>query len=412
MTPETLDESTPNRGAGKPDTSSKTTAAAPPGSSQKKDPVPGDRTWATAGGSPPAQRGGAADAPNQERESGVLYLGIDLGTSRTAIAGSNGVRHSFPSVVGYPRDVVARKLLGKEVLFGDEAFKKRLSLDFYRPLEHGVIKYTDGKDSDSDLAEMNRKAAADIVKEAVRCARGRKDELVYAVIGCPAQASITNQRGLVDAAREIVDSVMICSEPFAVAYGLNRLDDVLVIDIGAGTTDLCRMKGTLPDAEDQITLTSAGDAVDQLLAALLRDKCKGAQFTVNMIKEIKERHAFVDEASDPVLVDLPVEGKPTPFDVTSEIRQACRSIVPPIVDAIRKLISTFDPEFQKVLKNNVLMGGGGSQIRGLARAIQQEMRDKLGEGNVTAVEEPVYAGANGALQVAHDMPPSYWEKMR
>ena len=46
----------------------------------------------------------------------------------------------MPSFVGYPKDVVSRKLLKKDVLYGDEAIEKRLSLDCYRPLEHGVLK--------------------------------------------------------------------------------------------------------------------------------------------------------------------------------------------------------------------------------------------------------------------------------
>ena len=59
---------------------------------------------------------------------------------------------------------------------------------------------------------------------------------------------------------------MLCSEPFSVAYGLDMLQDVLVIDIGAGTVDLCRMHGTMPEDADQITLTTAGDHVDQELS--------------------------------------------------------------------------------------------------------------------------------------------------
>jgi rod shape-determining protein MreB len=31
---------------------------------------------------------------------------------------------------------------------------------------------------------------------------------------------------------------------------------------------------------------------------------------------------------------------------------------------------------------------------------------------VTTVEEPIYAGANGALKIAHDMPEEYWRKLR
>ena len=51
------------------------------------------------------------------KEHGVLYLGIDLGTSRTSVTASNGERVTISSYVGYPKDVVSRKLLQKDVLF-------------------------------------------------------------------------------------------------------------------------------------------------------------------------------------------------------------------------------------------------------------------------------------------------------
>jgi len=315
--------------------------------------------------------------------------------------------------VGYPKDVVSRKLLKRDVLFGEEAIEKRLSLNLFRPLGDGVIKGSNGtKDGHGTESEENLKAARDLINEIIRRARPRKDELIYAVIGAPAQASIKNKKAIVEVAKESVDSVMLCSEPFSVAYGLDWLDDVLVIDIGAGTTDLCRMHGTMPEDSDQITITYAGDYVDRQLAELLKESCEGANFSIQMVKAIKEKYSNVSKAMGEVVVDLPVNGKPTSFDITEEIRTACRSIIPPIVEGLSELISTFDPEFQDRLKNRVLLAGGGSQITGLDIAIEEEMVKRMGGGRVLRCEEPVYGGANGALKIAHDMPAEYWEKLK
>ena len=192
------------------------------------------------------------EEPNPPKDHGVLYLGVDLGTSRTSVSASNGVRETIASYVGYPKDVVSKKLLKRDVLFGEDAIQNRLALNLFRPLAHGVIHASDGAPEDANL-----KAATDLIGEIIRRAQPRKDELVYAVIGAPAQASMRNKEAILEAARASVDSVMLCSEPFSVAYGLDMLDDVLVIDIGAGTTDLCRMHGTMPEDSDQITNTFA-----------------------------------------------------------------------------------------------------------------------------------------------------------
>jgi rod shape-determining protein MreB len=347
-----------------------------------------------------------------QRERGVLYLGIDLGTSRTSVSASNGVRETVPSYVGYPKDVVSKKLLKKDVLFGDEAIKNRLSLNLFRPLEAGVIKSSlEGQAATAD-AEANLKAAQDLIGEIVRRSKPHADELIYAVIGVPAEASIRNKEAILKAAREHVDSVMLCSEPFSVAYGLDLLDDVLVIDIGAGTTDLCRMHGTMPEEADQLTLTVAGDSIDRSLANKIKAKHPEAQFTIQMVKEIKERHASVSPTMAKALVQLPVKGKPVEFDLTDLIRDACREIVAPIVDGLADLIASFDPEFQERLKNRVLLAGGGSMIKNLDDAIESEMRQRLGGGRVIRVEEPIYGGANGALKIANDMPDEFWERLR
>ena len=344
----------------------------------------------------------------ENKDHGVLYLGIDLGTSRTSVSASNGVRETVASYVGYPKDVVSQKLLKKDVLFGDDAVKHRLSLRFYRPLEHGVLKSSEKGGEHGE----NLRAARDLIAEAIRLAKPRKDELIYAVIGAPAQAQINNKEAIIEAARETVDSVMLCSEPFAVAYGLDWLDDVLVIDIGAGTIDLCRMHGTMPEDADQVTLTTAGDFVDQEFSNIVAEKHPEAQFTIQMIRGIKERYSSVAAEMERCVVDLPVKGKPTQFDLTEALREACRRMVPPIVEGLGQLVATFDPEFQQRLKNRVLLAGGGSLIKGLDTAIQEEMHERLGEGTVVRIEEPIYGGANGALKIAHDMPKDFWEQLK
>ena len=69
-----------------------------------------------------------------EETNETLCIGIDLGTSRSSISASNGERHVVDSYVGWPLDMVARKLVKKTVLVGREALDARSMLDLRRPL--------------------------------------------------------------------------------------------------------------------------------------------------------------------------------------------------------------------------------------------------------------------------------------
>lgn len=46
-----------------------------------------------------------------EESNDTLCVGIDLGTSRSSISASNSERHVIDSYVGWPMDMVARKLV-------------------------------------------------------------------------------------------------------------------------------------------------------------------------------------------------------------------------------------------------------------------------------------------------------------
>lgn len=337
--------------------------------------------------------------------SETVYLGIDLGSSRTSITSSTGVRETVWSYVGYAQDHVARKKLGgRDVVFGKEAVDNRMAVNLVRPLEHGSFKM-----HGNEVSDDARRAVKDLLEHVVSLAKVPAGSTIYAVIGAPAEASVEGKANIIECASGSIDSVIVCSEPFAVAYGLDFLDDTLVIDIGAGTVDLCRVHGTMPKAEDQRTHEVGGDAIDKKLAELIRAAWPEAQFSENMVRDFKERFSSVSRNMDSAKVTMPVAGKPQEFDVTEQVFEACYSLVPPTVSALQDLIATYDPEFQEKMRGNILLGGGGSQIKGLGRAIEEAL-EEYGGGKVTTVEEPQYAGSNGALKIALDMPEEYWKE--
>jgi rod shape-determining protein MreB len=368
------------------------------------------------GATPVTPKPGEPLLSGNEQDSGMVQnvqlLGIDLGTSRSSIVSMNGSRRTIDSYVGWPTDAVSRKLFKSDVVFGRAALDNRLALDLYRPLERGVIKGTDEQTGQPSLDNgRDLEAAALLLKHLVKQVNPARDEVLYGVVGVPTQATVKNKRAIIDCARDVLDGVMVVSEPFAVAYGLERISDVLVIDMGAGTTDLCRMHGTVPADDDQIGLDIAGDAIDQKLHDLILAKYPEAQLTVNMCKEMKEQYGFVRDARDRIEVPIPVDGKPVMHDVTKQMNEACSIIIEPILEGIHRLVASFNPEFQERLRHNIILSGGGGMLDGLILKLEEGL-SSLGGGHVTHVDEPLYAGASGALQLAVDMPGEFWEQLQ
>ncbi|MCE5194822.1 MAG: rod shape-determining protein [Nitrospiraceae bacterium] len=337
----------------------------------------------------------------KQKDENTLYAGIDLGTSRSSISSSNGSREWIESYVGWPKDFIAAQVIGKSVLFGSDALQNRLSLDLCRPLEHGVIK---------EGIEKNEEAVKEIIKHLIELAKPASGQKIHAVVGVPADTLKVNKLSIRKAVAGFAQSLMVVSEPFAVAYGLSLLNNALVIDIGAGTTDFCIMHGTVPSEEDQKTILFAGDYIDEQLFNYLNEKYPNSKFNKNMVRQFKEKYSFVKKIPNEIKVDIPVDGKPVIHDITNEIKRSCESIMPAIIDTTIELIAKFDPEFQAKIKNNIVLAGGGSLIKGIREYLQDALKDYR-ECRVTTVQDPLFAGSNGALKLAEDMPAKYWEPL-
>lgn len=338
--------------------------------------------------------------------SELLHVGIDLGTSRSAISASNGERFVVDSFVGWPVDMVAKKVLKRQVLIGHDAVSNRTMLDLHRPLERGLLK--EGSEKDVEAVRELLRHLLGLV--GVNTNGKVRSSNVRAVVGVPAAALRTNKQYLRNSMKGIVDSLMIVSEPFAVAYGLDALLNTLIIDIGAGTTDFCVMKGRYPTEEDQRTLTIAGDSIDAHLLKLIEERFPQANVTVFMVREWKEKYSFVGEASQRVMVTAPVKGVPTELDITNELKAACETLLGPTIETMLDLLSRVEPEFQEKVRNHIILSGGGGLIRNLPQALETSLK-QVGGGRVTYMEDPVFVGSDGGLALALDAPETDWEKL-
>jgi rod shape-determining protein MreB len=304
------------------------------------------------------------------------------------------------SYVGWPKDFIAEKVLGEPILFGRAALENRLSLDLYRPLEQGVIKES----------TRNEEAVRELIAHLLDLAEVRESQRIYAVVGVPSESLRANKMAIKRAAQDFVHSLMVVSEPFSAAYGRQVLNNAIIIDMGAGTTDFCIMHGSMPKDDDQRTIVLAGDYIDQKLFSLMKEKYPESDFNMNMVRQYKERFSFVGKPKGKVEVEIPVGGRIMVHDVTEEMRKACESVVPAIVENTMELIARFDPEYQSIVRENILLCGGGSQIHGLAKAIEEALQED-GPCSVTVMEDPIFAGSDGALALAQDMPEKYWQDL-
>ncbi len=296
-----------------------------------------------------------------EEANETLCIGIDLGTSRSSISGSNGERHVVDSYVGWPLDMVARKLVKKTVLVGREALDNRSMLDLRRPLERGVIKEGSAKDEEA-VQELLRHLLSLIgIKQ-----KSKNRAKVRAVVGVPAEAFRVSRQRL----RGVMDGI----------------------------------------ADNQRTLPNAGDSIDERLLKLMQEHHPEAQVSVHMIRDWKEKWSFVGEPKSRVTVTVPTKGKATEFDITDEMRTACESILPPISETMIDLLSRVEPEYQDQVRNNIILAGGSSLISGLPDAIEKACSE-LGGGRVTVVKDPIFAGSDGGLAIARDASNADWEKL-
>ncbi len=330
-----------------------------------------------------------------------LLLGIDLGTSRTMVMSNRGARAEVRSVVGYPKDIIGVKLMSNSYMIGEDALKRHSYLDIQYPLEDGVLK--EANDQATDAATL-------LIQHVIALANPQPNDKIYGVLGVPARASMFNKTQLLRITEQLLDFSMVVSEPFMAAYEIGALNNAIIVDIGGGTTDICAMRGTIPSGEEQVTVLKAGNYIDLVLENLIKESYPNVQMTANLARKIKEQHAFVGDTKEAKMVNMRVAGKPATLDLTKEIKTACETVVSEIVENLQSLIMVFDPEDQEEALQNIYLTGGGSRIRGLDVVLAARMKE-YGTVVVRQVPDPDFCGVAGALKLATELPPQYWEQV-
>lgn len=364
----------------------------------------------TAAAQPPPARTPQAKAK-------TVLVGFDLGTNKSCVLagppGSTdiGVSRVVPTAVGYVKEGIVSGIIAgnASVLHGEEALRNMLHVNLVAPVGQGVI--TEAAAARDFLAHI--RALVDPTGHAE----------IRAVIGMPANAGPQAREDIRRCAYGIFDRVLLIPEPFLAALGFrddsrvgqpNYLDPVvnsLFIDIGGGTSDVCLVQGYFPTSDDQICIPFAGDAIDALLQEELERVYPNNGLSRHKVREIKEAHGYVGPSRKPLEVKVVIGGKAHTIELGDTIARACNTLIDRVYPAITTLITRASSDSVLTLLQNIVITGGGSQLRGIDTVLQKRLADDGYESPKVKLAGQDYKRyvAIGALKAARAARDDQWQ---
>ncbi len=310
-------------------------------------------------------------------------IGIDIGTSKTVIFSSSKVVLEQPSVVTVDFDT------WEPIYYGDKA-KQTLgrtpeSLVCVMPIEHGVI-------ADYDISES-------MLREYMSKAFGNKIIRPQIMATLPAGLTELQHHSL----SNVVESaggrnISVIEGPLAVAFGLG-LDfssprGSLIVDIGAGTTDIAVVSmGGIAVCDSFKTASLDFDA--QITRYVRKEY--NIEIGPLMAENIKKEIGGVVER--PFEIAIVAKGRniftglPESFEITSdEVYEAVKETADSICNAIRSVIMKTDPDLVADINTDGLyLTGGGSLIYGMDKLIAEYLSTP-----VHMLEDPTHSVVRGA----------------
>ncbi len=349
----------------------------------------------------------------------TLLVGFDLGTNKSCVLagppGSNDIALSkvVPSVVGYVKEGIVDGIItgNASILFGEEALKNALHVNLVAPLAEGVVAHAE--------------AARDLFTHIRSLVDPSNTAEIRAVIGVPANADQTSREDIRQCALGVFDRLLLIPEPFLAALGFredNRVgqpgyvDPVtnsLFIDIGGGTSDLCLVQGYFPTRDDQACIAFAGDAIDELIQQDLNRTYPNNGLSRLKVRELKESHSYVGAIRKPLDVKVIIGGKSHSLELGETIGNACNALIDKIYPSLTALISRASSDSVVALLQNIIITGGGSQIKGIDTVLQQRLAADGFESPKVRLAGQDYKRyvAMGALKAARAARENQWQHL-
>ncbi|MEW5907637.1 MAG: rod shape-determining protein [Patescibacteria group bacterium] len=321
-------------------------------------------------------------------------IGIDLGTANTLVyVKGRGIIINEPSIVAI------NKKTDQVVAIGNDA-KKMLGrtpahIEVIRPLVEGVI-------SDFEITEEMLRYFIKKIHQGSSKIFARPQ----IVIGVPSGITNVEIRAVRDAATNAgARTVHIVEEPIAAAIGVRLpiYDPIgnIVIDIGGGTTDIAII--SLGGIVISKNMRIAGDRFNEDIINYMRDEFK-MLIGERTAEDIKIATGSVAKSSEGIETivrgrDL-VSGLPREVIITdSDIREAIIKSVKLLIKATKEVIEETPPELiSDIMHRGIVMVGGGSFLRGLAKTFESEIKIP-----VFIPEDPLTAVVRGTGIILEDL---------
>ncbi len=339
------------------------------------------------------------EGPTAEDQEDEMLVGIDVGTQNTVGLFSDGdskVVKEYSSIVGFPKNDLSRQkleeILGRPVAFDEEVYDTNIvqNIELRWPLKT----FDDQYDREEEgLSEEDRETLNTVVQRVLN-EDEIKDNLedtpyLRIAIATPSTTALEYNQNLIDFARrnlpeEARPSFLIESESHFAGYKLAQLDGdlaregVIVVDIGAGTTDFHVYDGNPSDNTNTHSLATAGNDITDRLFDLLQES--GYQNTWQEVENIKQKYGRIEPSANPprrdpelVISDLRYQGRDNVrADIGPEMEKAHRPLLKAIVDGYKDLMN----EYTGPLPQNVVLVGNQGQVDGLKEAVQATLNEE------------------------------------
>lgn len=312
-------------------------------------------------------------------------IAIDIGTSKIVLAAGNKIVLELPSVVTVDTDT------REPIYFGEKAYetigRTPDSLECVFPIQRSVI-------ADYDIAES-------MLKEYMTSAFGNRIIKPKVMVVMPSGVTAMQHHSVADVVEASGGrNAQTIEVALAVAVGLgldlDKPKGSMVIDIGAGTTDVATLSMGGIAACDSVPIASR-DFDESIIKYVRRNY--NILIGLNTAEQIKKKIG----TAIPHTLEVAIKargrhlqtGLPTTFEITSsEVYDAISDRCYAIVSGIRKVIEKTPPDLvADIMNEGIYLTGGGALLNGFSKLLE-----KCFSTEVHLASDPLHTAVNGAAK--------------